>query len=95
MPLVAIGTLSGNLPKNPTTAAGPLPGANGAPASGPVGLSESNAVQGVTFTPFSSMQISGGANLSPSMLAFFQQEFQQQSAAALSNQSNGSTNPTV
>ncbi|HEX3504258.1 MAG TPA: hypothetical protein VHU22_12775 [Xanthobacteraceae bacterium] len=92
-PIVAIGTLSGNLPKNATTAAGPLPGANGAPSSGPVGLSESNALQGVTLTPFKTMQVSGGAILSPSTLAFFQEQFQQQSAAA--SQANGSTNPTT
>jgi hypothetical protein len=94
-PIVAIGTLSGNLPKNATTAAGPLPGANGAPAFGPIGLSESNAVQGVTLTPFKTIKISGGVSLSPSQLAFFQEQFQEQSAAALSNQANGSTNPTT
>jgi len=95
-PVVAIGRLSGNLPKNATTAAGPLPGANGAPSGAPVGLNESNAVQGVTLTPFKTMQISGGGSLSPSMLAFFQQQFQEQSAEALSNQANEfSTNPTT
>lgn len=93
-PIVAIGTLSGNLPKNVTTAAGPLPGANGAPSGGPVGLSESNAVQGVALTPFKTAQISGGASLSPSMLAL-QEQFEEQFAAALSNQANGSMNPTA
>ena len=87
-PLVAIGTLSGNLPKNATTAAGPLPGANGAPTGAPVGLDESKAVQGVTMTPFKSMQISGGVSLSPDQLAFLQQQFQEQSAEALSNQAS-------
>jgi hypothetical protein len=86
------------LPKNATTAAGPLPGANGAPASGPVGLSESNAVQGVTLTPFKTMQVnSSGAALSfsSSQLAFLQQQFEQQSEAALSNPVNGSTDSTI
>ncbi len=50
IPAVAIGTLSGNLPKNATTAAGPLPGANGAPAFAPVGLNQDDAVKGVTLT---------------------------------------------
>jgi len=94
-PFVAIGTLSGNLPKNATTAAGPLPGANGAPSGGTFSLSESNALQDVTLTPSKTMQISGGVSLSPSMLAFFREQFQEQSAAALSNQANGSTNPTA
>lgn len=94
-PLVAVGTLSGNLPKNPTTAGGPLPGADGAPAFGPVGLDESGAVQGVTLTPYATMQISGGVSLSPSLLSFFQEQFQQQSTTALSNQANGSTNPNT
>jgi len=94
-PIVAIGTLSGNLPKNATTAAGPLPGANGAPSGAPVGLNESNALQGVTLTPFKSLQISSGGNMSPSTLAFFQQQFQQQSADALLNQGSGSATPTT
>jgi hypothetical protein len=92
-PVVAIGTLSGNLPKSATTAAGPLPGANGAPSGGPVSLSESNALQGVNLTPFKTPQISGGPSLSSSMLAFFQQQFQEQPADALSNKANGSANP--
>src|ERR1700744_3834328 len=91
-PLVAIGTLSGNLPKNATTAAGPLPGANGAPAGGPVGLNQSGAAQGVSLTPFKSMKISSGSgsvSFSSSQLAFLQNQFEQQSADALSGQSNG------
>ncbi len=94
-PIVGLGTLSGNLPKSATTAAGPLPGANGAPSGGPVGLNESNALQGVTLTPFKTMQISGGGTLSPSMLAWFQEQFQEQSADALASQANGSTTPTA
>jgi len=91
-PTVAIGTLSGSVPTGATTAAGPLPGANGAPAFGPVGLGQDGAVQGFTLTPFKSMQInSNGAALSfsSSQLAFLQAQFEQQSAAALSSQSNG------
>lgn len=84
-PTVAIGTLSGALPTGATTAAGPLPGANGAPAFGAVGLSQSDAVQGLTMTPFKSMQInpSGAAlSFSASQLAFLQESFEQQAAAA-------------
>jgi len=91
-PTVAIGTLSGSLPTGATTAAGPLPGANGAPAFGPVGLSQDDAVQGLSLTPFKSMQInSNGAALSFSsaQLAFLQDQFEQQSADALSSLSNG------
>lgn len=90
-PLVAIGTLSGNLPKNATTAAGPMPGPGGAPSGPTVGLSDNNALQGVTMTPFKSMQISGGVSLTPAQLAFFQQQFQDQSAEAQSKQAYGST----
>jgi hypothetical protein len=92
-PLVAIGTLSGNLPKNATTAAGPLPGADGAPAGGTIGLDQSNAVQGVTMTPFKAMRIGGAASLTPAQLAFFQQQFQEQTADASSNQANGLSYP--
>ena len=57
-PLVAIGTLSGNLP----TGAGARTLGASALAPGesftPVGLDESNALTGVTFTPFSTPQVS-------------------------------------
>lgn len=58
IPLVAIGTLSGNLP----TGAGAK--TLGAPALAPgdsftpISLDESNAVTGLTFTPFSAPKIS-------------------------------------
>src|ERR1700761_2734792 len=90
-PTVAIGTLSGSLPIGATTAAGPLPGANGAPAFGVVGLSQDDAVTDLTLTPFKSMQInSSGAALSfsASQLAFLQAQFDQQSADALAGQSS-------
>jgi hypothetical protein len=92
IPAVAIGKLSGNLPTNVTTAAGPLPGPGGVPSGSAVGLEESNAVQGVTFTPFKQMQVSGGP-LSPQMLATFQQLFQMQVGDG-SNPANGATTPT-
>jgi hypothetical protein len=91
-PTVAIGTLSGPLPTGVTTAAGPPPGANGAPAFGVVGLSQGDAVEDLTLQPFKTMQIdSAGAALSfsASQLAFLQESFEQQSAAAASGQSNG------
>jgi hypothetical protein len=58
IPLVAIGTLSGNLPTGAgakTLGAPPL-----APGDSfkPVSLDESNAVTGVTFNPFSAPKIS-------------------------------------
>ncbi|WP_213775992.1 hypothetical protein [Bradyrhizobium sp. dw_78] len=58
IPLVAAGTLSGNLPTGAgakTLGAPPL-----APGKSfePVSLDESQALTGVTFTPFSSPQIS-------------------------------------
>jgi hypothetical protein len=58
IPLVAIGTISGNLPTGAgarTLGAPPL-----APGDSfkPVGLDESNAVTGVTFNPFSAPKIS-------------------------------------
>jgi len=96
-PTVAIGTLSGSLPTGVTTAAGPLPGADGAPAFGPVGLSQDDAIQGLSLTPFTSMQInSNGAALSFSsaQLAFLQDQFEQQSADALSSLSNGRADTT-
>ena len=77
------------MPTGVTTAAGPLPGANGAPALGVVGLSQNDAVKGLTFQPFKTMQIdsSGAAmSFSSAQLAFLQQSFEQQSAAALSSQ---------
>jgi hypothetical protein len=58
IPLVAVGTLSGNLPTGAgakTLGASPL-----APGDSfkPVGLDESTAVTGVTFNPFSTPKIS-------------------------------------
>jgi hypothetical protein len=55
-PLVAIGTLSGNLPTGARTlgAAPPAPG----DSFNPVGLDQSDAVTGVTFTAFSAPEIS-------------------------------------
>ncbi len=84
-PTVAIGALSGPLPTGVTTAAGPPPGANGAPAFGVVGLDQNEAVTDLTLQPFKTMQINAnGASLSfsPSQLAFLQESFEQQSAAA-------------
>ncbi|MEI9891509.1 MAG: hypothetical protein WDN45_14225 [Caulobacteraceae bacterium] len=81
-----------------TTAAGPLPGANGAPAGGVVGLSQDDAIKGLTLKPFKAMQInSNGASVSFSsaQLAFLQQSFEQQSAAALANQSDGLPDPAA
>ncbi len=98
MPAVAIGTLSGNLPKSATTAAGPLPGANGAPASESVGLNQNNALQDVTLTPFPTMQFSptsSALSFSPSQLSFLQDQFEEQSEAALSTQADSATNFTV
>jgi hypothetical protein len=58
IPLVAIGALSGNLPTGAGArtlgAAPPAPG----DSFNPVGLDQSNAVTGVTFTPFSVPEIS-------------------------------------
>ena len=90
-PVVAIGTLSGSLPTGVTTAAGPLPGANGVPAGEPVGLNQDNALKGVKLNPFPAMQInSNGSALSfsPAQLSFLQASFEQQSADATSSQSN-------
>jgi hypothetical protein len=58
IPLVAIGTLSGNLPTG--AGAKTLGAAPRAPGDSfnPVGLDQSNAVTGVTFTPFSAPEIS-------------------------------------
>ncbi len=58
IPLVAVGTLSGNLP----TGAGAKTLAAPALAPGasfkPVGLDETNAVTGLTLTPFSAPKVS-------------------------------------
>jgi len=90
-PTVAIGTLSGQSPTGATTAAGPLPGANGAPGFGAVGLSQADAIENLTLSPFKTMQInSSGAALSfsASQLAFLQQSFEQQSESASSQTSD-------
>jgi hypothetical protein len=55
-PIVAVGTLSGNLPTGAVTRGGP-PLAWGQSPSNVVSLDESNAVKGVVFHPFSTPKV--------------------------------------
>jgi hypothetical protein len=57
-PLVAIGTLSGNLPTGAGARTLGAPALAPGESFSPVGLDESKALTGVTFTPFSTPQIS-------------------------------------
>jgi hypothetical protein len=58
IPLVAIGTLSGNLPTGAGAKTLGAPALAPGEAFTPVGLDESKAVTGLTLNPFSSPQIS-------------------------------------